>query len=262
MRSHLSFWYCLFCWSNWIPSVAYNESSLDLFSPFKYLFLLNAGFPWITSPNLKTCICPLAPVIDLFFFSFFSLQLCQYHFYSSRGLKACFYVLFLPRERASSSGHSPHSANWLLICQMHFKVKWKSRTLFEVICEGDTPTCIAVITHPSFALDSWPLLMQRKLCCSTGSSAPVRHLKRQRDDGGVLACTPWFFQRSLNPASPRDLHGEHLSRPLIHTANTSRKVALTERIEGKDFFNYSPAAEWKGTGFTHGHQYRLECMMF
>lgn len=71
MRSHISFWYCLFCWSNWIPSVAYNESLLDLFSPLKYLFLLNAGFPWITRLNLKTCICPLAPVIDLFFFPFF-----------------------------------------------------------------------------------------------------------------------------------------------------------------------------------------------
>ncbi|KAI3351641.1 hypothetical protein L3Q82_020478 [Scortum barcoo] len=41
----------------------------------------------------------------------------------------------------------------------------------------------------------------------------------------------------------------NLTRLLIHTANTSRKVALTEPIEGKDFFNYSPAAEWKGTGF-------------
>lgn len=62
--------------------------------------------------------------------------------------------------------------------------------------------------------------------------------------------------RSLNPASSQDLqHGEHLTRLLIHTANTSRKVALTEPIEGKDFFNYLPAAEWKGTGFACGYRY-------
>lgn len=59
-----------------------------------------------------------------------------------------------------------------------------------------------------------------------------------------------IFLRGLNPASSQDIqHGEYLTGILIYATNNSRKVALTEPIEGKDFFNYSPAAEWKGMGF-------------
>lgn len=203
--------------------------------PSSTYFYWMQGSPESQAPTLKLVFVPWLQSLIFFFFILFFTAVSVSLLFQQRiiGMLLC---ALPPQRKASSWGHSPHSTNWLLICQMHFKVEWKSRPLFEVICEDDTPTCIAVVTHPSFALDSWPLLMQRKLCCSTGSSAPLRHLKRRWDNGGVLACTPWFFQRSLNPASPRDLHGEHLSWPLIHTANTSRKVALTEPIEGKDFF--------------------------
>lgn len=60
--------YCLLRWSNWIPSVAYNESSQCFFSPHECLFSLNARISLVT---LKTHICPLAPVIYLLFFFLF-----------------------------------------------------------------------------------------------------------------------------------------------------------------------------------------------
>lgn len=146
VRSHISLWYCLLCWSNWIPSVAYNESLLELFSLLKYLFLLNAGLPRIMRHNVKTCVC--VPWLRAFFIylSFTAASVSLLFQHRIMGLLLCLVPL---QWKATSSGHSPHSTNCVLIWKvvLRWNVKADPFCLLHI-----TRTLLPLSTHNYFHL--------------------------------------------------------------------------------------------------------------
>lgn len=124
--------YCLLRWSNWIPSAAYNESLQCFFSPHECLFSLNAGFSLITRLNPKNShlsfgTSHLSPFLLSFFNSSVTISLIPAEDY-----RPAFMCLSL-RIKARRSGLFPHSANWLLIWWVHFKVEWESWPAFKFI---------------------------------------------------------------------------------------------------------------------------------
>lgn len=79
--------------------------------------------------------------------------------------------MFLPPQRkARSSGHSPHSTNWLLIWQMHFKVEWKSRPL-TFTCGDATPAT----STPPLCISYLSLLCPPLLTSTDAEEALLQH---------------------------------------------------------------------------------------
>lgn len=151
---------------------------LDLFSPLKCLFLLNAAFPRITRLNLKTSICPLAPVIDLFFLSCVSIT-----FIPAEDYRPAFRCSASPEKgqefRPFSILHNPLIDFLFGKCILRWNEKDDpSLCSYTRMTLLPFPLCISIVTYPSSALDSWLLLMGKKLSSSTGS-LEVTHLRQR-----------------------------------------------------------------------------------
>lgn len=148
------------CWTPSLPSSTYfywmQGSPESQVSTLKLVFV-----PWLQSmispqpPPPLLFSPPTAVSVSLLF---------------QQGIIRLLLCLLLPQRKARSSGHSSHSANCLLIWQMHFKVEWREPTPLCIRTRRWHIRTFSVYFYEYTSLFyPWPLQMQGKLWRSTDS---------------------------------------------------------------------------------------------
>lgn len=100
------------CWTSSLPSSTY--------------FYWMQGSPESQGSTLKLVFVPWLQALIFFFFCLFFFTAVSVSLLFQQRIIGLLLCVLPPQRKARSSGHSPHSTNWLLIWQMHFMVECKA----------------------------------------------------------------------------------------------------------------------------------------